>query len=107
MFLPGADIVAGSGSYAAFLEPVFAGATYKIDVLQMPQTTVLGDLAVTEYIYVVNLQLKNDQEGIAEPGALTANRSVVRYFDVLRRREDGRWGIWRHTWSNPPAADPS
>jgi len=104
MMAPGADAVAGSAGYASFLKPVFAGATYKIEVLQMPQTTIHGDLAVTEYEYIIHLTLKNSDQGISEPGALTANKTQARYFDVLRKRDDGRWGVWRHTWRDSPPA---
>lgn len=102
LFPPGARAVAGADSYAAFLEPVFAAATYRIEVAQMPIIEVLGDLAVAEYEYIIHLTMKDDAAGITEPGALTANRSRGRYFDVLRKTDGGQWGVWRHTWRAVP-----
>ena len=88
-----------ASSYADFLQPVFEAATYKIEVESYPKVTLAGDIAVTEYIYTIVLDLKNPDQGVAEPGALTANRTTARYFDVLRKTEDG-WRVWRHTWHN-------
>lgn len=98
MLPPGAPPVVGSGSYAAFLEPVFAAADYRIEVRQMPVVEVLGEWAVAEYEYVIHLALKDAQSGITEPGALTDSRTHARYFDVLRKTDAGTWGVWRHTW---------
>ena len=102
MFPPGAPVVAGSGSYAAFLEPVFAAADYRIEVTQLPQVELVGDLAIAEYEYIIHLKLKNEKAGVTEPGALTANRTRTRYVDVLRKTPAGNWGVWRHTWSVVP-----
>ena len=102
MMPPGARVLAGSNSYAAFLQPVFAAADYKIEVTQMPIIEVMGDLAVAEYEYVIHLALKNAEEGVTEPGALTASRTRARYFDVLRKTSEGNWGVWRHTWRAVP-----
>ena len=102
MFPPGAPVVAGSGSYAAFLEPVFAAADYRIEVTQSPQVELVGDLAIAEYEYIIHLKLKNEKAGVTEPGALTANRTRTRYVDVLRKTPAGNWGVWRHTWSVVP-----
>lgn len=96
---PGADAIVGANRYAGFLRPVFEAATYRIDVVTMPVIEVFGDVAVAEYEYVIHLDLKDPEVGVAEPGALTASRTRSRYFDVLRKREDGKWGIWRHTWT--------
>ena len=95
---PGAAAVDGRENYAAFLEPVFATATYEIEVHQMPRVEVIGDAAIAEYDYTIHLTLKNPDVGISEPGALTASSTTARYFDVLRR-EDGRWAVWRHSWA--------
>lgn len=97
---PGAAPIIGAARYAKFLEPVFAGANYRIEVTQPQQIQVLGDIAVAEYEYIVHLKLKDESAGIAEPGALTAERSKARYFDVLRKRADGKWGVWRHLWQD-------
>ena len=96
---PGADAIDGAERYAGFLQPVFATATYRIEVLSLPSVAVMGDVAVAEYDYVVHLALKDPDVGISEAGALTAQRTRSRYFDVLRRKADGGWAIWRHTWS--------
>ncbi len=96
---PGADNIVGAAKYAGFLEPVFATATYKIEVAKPANIEVIGDIAVAEYEYIVHLKLKDDKQGIAQPGALTASRTASRYFDVLRRQADGSWAVWRHTWN--------
>ncbi len=95
---PGADVIAGREAYRAFLGPVFEGATYQIKVTSPPDTTVLGDVAVSEYAYVIHLKLKNPGEAIQQEGAITASRTEARYFDVLRKDESGQWKVWRHTW---------
>ena len=102
MFPPGAPVVAGSDSYAAFLGPVFEAADYKIEVSQLPQVELVGDLAIAEYEYIIHLKLKDKNAGVTEPGALTANRTRTRYVDVLRKTPAGNWGVWRHTWSVLP-----
>lgn len=94
---PDADAIVGKGRYAAFLEPVFAAASYRIEVVLSPQVEVVGDLAVAEYEYVIHLAMRDGAE-ISEPGAITAARSHNRYFDVLRRNQTGDWLVWRHTW---------
>ena len=99
MMPPGAANIVGVKQYAAFLEPVFASATYTIEIAKPAVIEVVGDVAVTEYEYVVHLHLKDPGQGISEPGALTASRTATRFFDVLRRRTDGSWAVWRHTWN--------
>lgn len=99
---PGAGAIVGADNYAGFLKPVFEAATYQIEVLQAPTIEVLGNTATAEYVYVINLALKNPSRGISEPGALTDSRTVSRYFDVLRKGDNGDWAIWRHTWSVLP-----
>lgn len=95
---PGAEVIEGAANYGEFLKPVFKSAEYDIEVTSDPVTTVIGDLAVSEYAYVINLTLKDDKAEITEPGALTASRTQARYFDVLRKDADGNWKVWRHTW---------
>lgn len=99
---PGATAIVGANTYAAFLEPVFESATYKIEVVKPPSVEVLGELAIAEYEYVIHLDLKDPQQGVSEPGALTASRSQLQYFDVLRRQPGGDWRVWRHTWRDSP-----
>ena len=72
-------------------------ADYQIEVKRAPVADVIGDFAVVEYEYIIHLKLKNPEEGVSEPGAMTASRSEARYFDVLRKT-DGKWKVWRHTW---------
>ena len=95
---PGADVIEGSAGYAKFLEPVFKDADYVIEVKAPHLITIVDDIAVAEYEYVIHLTLKDPDRGISEPGALTASRSEARYFDVLRKKADGKWSVWRHTW---------
>ncbi|NKB97355.1 MAG: DUF4440 domain-containing protein [Pseudomonadales bacterium] len=99
---PGAGAIVGADNYAGFLKPVFEAATYHIEVVQAPTIEVLGNTATAEYVYVINLALKNPSKGISEPGALTDSRTVSRYFDVLLKGDNGNWAIWRHTWSVIP-----
>ena len=96
---PGAPAIDGAERYAGFLQPVFATAAYRIEVISLPQIVVLGDAAVAEYDYVIHLSLKNPDVGITEQGALSSQRTRSRYFDVLRKKDDGEWAVWRHTWS--------
>lgn len=97
---PGAEAIVGAANYGKFLEPVFAAATYRIEVLRMPVIEVIGDVATAEYDYVIHLDLKNPEEGVQQAGALTASRTSARYIDVLRRNEKGEWRVWRHAWQN-------
>ncbi len=99
---PGAAAIVGASNYAGFLEPVFATADYRIEVVSLPAIEVMGDTATAEYTYIIHLKLKNPDVGVTEPGALTDSRTVSRYFDVLRKHENGRWAIWRHTWTTLP-----
>ena len=95
---PGADPINGRENYRRFLEPVFKGASYRIEVVTPPEITVMDKVAVSEYEYVIHLALKSPDEDITEAGALTASRTQARYFDVLLRDESGNWTVWRHTW---------
>jgi ketosteroid isomerase-like protein len=97
---PGAEPIVGAASYAKFLEPVFAAANYRIEVVRSPAIEVFGDVALAEYEYVIHLELKDAQVGVAQPGALTAERTAARYIDVLRRDATGRWAVYRHAWQN-------
>jgi len=97
---PDADAIVGAAGYGKFLEPVFAAADYRIEVVRSPVIEVLGDVALAEYDYVIHLELKNAAVGVEQPGALTAERTAARYIDVLRRDAEGRWSVYRHAWQN-------
>ena len=99
---PGAEAVVGAANYARFLEPVFAAADYRIEVVRSPVVEVFGDVALAEYEYVIHLALKNPDVGVQQSGALTAERSAARYMDVLRRDADGQWAVYRHAWHDQP-----
>ena len=96
---PGAAPIVGAERYAGFLEPVFEKATYRIEVISGPDVDVFGDLAIAEYVYRVHLALKDPGVAITQEGALSAQRTLSRYLDVLRKKENGDWAIWRHTWT--------
>ena len=103
MLPPGAPAIQGAAAYRDFLAPVFATATYEIEIIEPPRVDLVGEgVAVSEYVYIVVLTLKDEDVGISEPGALTENRTTSRYFDVLRRNEDGAWRVWRHSWQTLP-----
>lgn len=102
LFPPGAAPILGSAGYGDFLVPVFASATYRIDVAKLQEVRVMGDTAIAEYEYIINIDLKNPDTAITQPGALTAARNRARYFDVLRKQANGSWGIWRHLWQDMP-----
>jgi len=97
---PGADPIVGSVNYGRFLVPVFEAADYRIEVLRPPVIEVLGDVALAEYDYVIHLQLKDTTVGVAQAGALTAERTAARYVDVLRRNATGQWAVYRHAWQD-------
>lgn len=99
---PGADDIVGAAQYANFLKPVFATATYDIEIISPPKVEVMGNIAVARYEYAIRLTLKDPDNAVREPGALTAERTTSRYFDVLRRKPSGDWGVWRHTWNASP-----
>ena len=98
---PGAPDFRGRDTYKEFLRPVFEMASYEID----PQTgfdiEILGDVAVARYDYTVRLTMKNPDAPVQE-GALTDAENKSKYFDVLRRQDDGSWKVYRHTWNAAP-----
>jgi ketosteroid isomerase-like protein len=97
---PGAEVVDTAVNYEEFLQPVFKDATYRIQVDRYARVDVIGDYAVAEYDYTIYLTLKNTDQQITEPGALSASVNSTRFFDVLRKNSEGRWKVWRHTWQN-------
>ena len=95
---PGAPAIDTAKRYGEFLDAVFATATYRIEVNRAPEVTVLGEVAVAEYDYTIHLTRKDPDVGVTERGALTADVTASRYFDVLRKDGAGSWRIWRHSW---------
>ena len=95
---PGGPAIDGAANYGDFLKPVFAAATYDITVDVTPEILVWGDTAIVQYDYTIDLNRKDPDVGVDEPGALTASRTSARYFDVVRKRADGTWRVWRHSW---------
>lgn len=95
---PGAPTLTGADNYRTFLQPVFATATYDIEIDRIQEIDILGDVAIAEYDYTIALNRKDPEVGVTEPGALTGNRTTARYFDVLRKNADGQWRVWRHAW---------
>jgi len=98
LILPGAADVRGRDNYAAFLENVLPIATYTLELLGDIEIEVFGDVAISEYHKKVEMTL-HGPEKVTEPGALTANISVNKYIDVLRRQDDGSWKVYRHAWT--------
>lgn len=92
---PGMAPIVGTSAYGEFLKPVFKWSSYRITVDLEPQVDVIGDMAYAEYIYSINMTLK---EGAEDVGALTPGVTRSRYFDVLRRDAQGKWRVWRHAW---------
>lgn len=95
---PGAPAIDTARRYGEFLEGVFGAATYRIEVQRAPEVVVVGEVAVAEYEYTIHLTRKNPAIGVTESGALTADATSSRYFDVLRKDDAGEWRIWRHSW---------
>lgn len=102
LFPPGAAPIVSAAGYGEFLVPVFASATYRIDVAKLQEVRVMGNMAIAEYEYIININLKDPDTAITQPGALSGARNRARYFDVLLKQTDGRWGIWRHLWQDQP-----
>ncbi len=102
---PGAPAIVSAEAYRDFLKPVFATATYKIVVDTPPQIEIVGDMAIAEYDYTIELTLIDPDVGVSEPGALTDTRTSSRYFDVLRKNDAGEWRVWRHSWQVYPSGE--
>ena len=97
---PDAEAIVGAANYGKFLGPVFEAADYTIEVVRPAVIEVLGDVAISEYDYVIHLKLKDANKGVQQAGALTAERTSARYLDVLRRQPNGQWAVYRHAWQN-------
>ncbi|MFN3230570.1 MAG: YybH family protein [Alphaproteobacteria bacterium] len=99
---PGAADFVGRDSYEAFLQPVFDNATYQISPISAIDVEVQGDWAFARYDYEVRVEMKEGSTEIGQEGALTDNVNRSKYFDVLRRQDDGSWKVYRHTWNAMP-----
>ena len=102
MMAPGAPDVYGIGSYEEFLGPVFDGNSYRIEPRGPITVEVMGDTAIARYDYVIHVVMTGDE--IASEGALTDMVNDMRYFDTLRRQEDGSWKAYTHIWNDNPAS---
>jgi len=90
MVPPGAEDVIGRDAYAEFLIPVMQEGKFEIVPRGDLEITVLGDIALTRYDYIVK---------VYEDGAETQESTDMKYSDVLRRQEDGTWKILLHMWN--------
>ena len=105
LILPGAPDIQGRDNYGAFLQNVLPVADYKLSLVGPIDIEVFGDIAITEYHKKVEMTLHEAQK-VSEPGALTADISINKYIDVLRRQSDGSWRVYRHAWT-PSEHNPS
>ena len=97
---PGTKDIKGIKAYEAFLVPVFQTATYKIITKTPHDIQVIGDWAFVRYDYEVRINLKNVDKNINQEGALTQPINNSKYFDVLKRQQDGSWKVFTHMWNN-------
>ena len=93
-----AEPIVGAAAYREFLGPVFEADTFSIDVVAPAEIDVTGDIAWARYDYVIHRTPKDSGE------TFSARR---KFLDVLRRRPDGAWGVYKHIWNyNTPDATP-
>ena len=90
MVPPGAEDVIGRDAYAEFLIPVMQEGRFEIVPRSDLDITVLGDIALTRYDYIVK---------VYEDGVESQESTDMKYCDVLRRQEDGTWKILMHMWN--------
>ena len=99
---PAGDPVDGIENYRRFLGPVFSSATYKIQVDESPVITIFGNNAIAEYDYTIQRSVLKNAKVTLEKGAITESVSPSSYVDFLRKREDGSWSVYLHTWRSQP-----
>ena len=99
---PAGDPVDGIESYRRFLGPVFSSATYKIQVDKSPVITIFGNNAIAEYDYTIQRSVIKNANVTLEKGAITESVAPSSYVDFLRKREDGSWSVYLHTWRSQP-----
>ena len=99
---PAGDPVDGIENYRRFLGPVFSSATYKIQVDESPVITIFGNNAIAEYNYTIQRSVIKNANVTLEKGAITESVSPSSYVDFLRKRQDGSWSVYLHTWRSQP-----
>ncbi|MDG1987840.1 MAG: nuclear transport factor 2 family protein [Halieaceae bacterium] len=100
---PAGDSVNGIDNYRRFLGPVFSSANYQIQVDNPPMVTVFGGTAIAEYDYTIQRSVVKSATVKLERGAISKNISPSSYVDFLRKREDGTWSVYLHTWRAQPS----
>ena len=99
---PAGSPITGITNYRRFLGPVFASATYLIEVDRAPSITIFGDMAVAEYDYTIIRNTLQNALVKLDSGAITSSMSPSSYVDILRKRENGAWAVFLHTWRAQP-----
>ena len=99
---PAGDPVDGIENYRRFLGPVFSSATYKIQVDESPVITIFGNNAIAEYDYTIRRSVLKNAKVRLEKGVITESVSPSSYVDFLRKRPDGSWSVYLHTWRSQP-----
>ncbi len=99
---PGGDSVDGVENYRSFLGPVFSSATYQIQIDKPPVVTIFGNTAIAEYDYTIQRTAFKNANIKLGKGALTESISPSSYVDFLRKRDNGSWSVYLHTWRAQP-----
>jgi len=97
---PGVAGIDGRSNYAAFLIPVFATASYEIQIDTPPKISVLGKTAIVEYDYTITRNVTDESAGELAPGAIQAATTSAHYIDVVTQDSKGNWRVRLHSWSD-------
>ena len=97
---PGVSGIDGKSNYATFLVPVFATASYEIQIDTPPKISVLGDTAIVEYDYTITRNVTDESAGELAPGAIQAATTSAHYIDVVTQYSKGNWRVRLHSWSD-------
>jgi ketosteroid isomerase-like protein len=97
---PGVSGIDGRSNYAAFLIPVFATASYEIQIDTPPKISVLGKTAIVEYDYTITRNVTDESAGELAPGAIQAATTSAHYIDVVTQDSKGNWRVRLHSWSD-------
>jgi len=97
---PGVSGIDGKSNYATFLVPVFATASYEIQIDTPPKISVLGDTAIVEYDYTITRNVTDESAGELAPGAIQAATTSAHYIDVVTQDSKGNWRVRLHSWSD-------